>query len=507
MKGKIFRIAAIIVVVAFIFPARAGAATITVNAADEYGRVFIDISGNINLGDDDAFRINTQHLSADRVVVSLVSRGGNPLVAMQIGEWVHKFGWGTYVPSNATCASACALIWIAGAPRMVGSPAHIGFHAAFDDRTGEEIGVANAVIGAYLTKLGLGYEAVICATASSPNSVWWLPIDGSKTCGISWFALSPARGERLASAPSSPLSKAARAEVFVTVVETAESYEGVKWDVIYDENVDYYGKRLTRQAIIMDKHGYAARWPQRKYEILTIQPQCNDADNTCVVTGLVAFNAQSADRWSHGVATYSYTLKEGDKNFLIIAENGSIVQRQSSKDAAVTGDQKIEIARQQWLVVPMEYKDRFENYLQLHPDECSQHDPFAFTVVCFKRLMASQSQSPDITSSTTPQIQIATHPHTTTDLHLRAAPDPHAPDVLGPPPNDQMPRGSEVTITDECQIWHGSGRGYQDADNVWCPVSFNGQSGWANAFYLEINGNQRVACVMYPASNGCAVKQ
>jgi hypothetical protein len=119
------------------------------------------------------------------------------------------------------------------------------------------------------------------------------------------------------------------------------------------------------------------------------------------------------------------------------------------------------------------------------------------------------SNNPNVYSDNTATVglQTSTHLHTTIDLHLRVAPDPNSQDVLGPPPNDYMPRGSELTITDVCKVWNGSRRGEQDGDNIWCPVVFNGQSGWANAFFLEINGNQRLACVMYPASNGCAIKQ
>jgi hypothetical protein len=137
-----------------------------------YGRVFIDLTGDINIGDDDTFRTQAQNLSGNNIIVSLVSPGGNPLVAIQIGEWIHKFRWATYVPSNATCASACALIWIAGVPRTTGSPSYIGFHAAFDSRIGEEIGSANAIVGAYLTRLGLDYEAVYCVTAGHPNEMF-----------------------------------------------------------------------------------------------------------------------------------------------------------------------------------------------------------------------------------------------------------------------------------------------------------------------------------------------
>jgi hypothetical protein len=69
------------------------------------------------------------------------------------------------------------------------------------------------------------------------------------------------------------------------------------------------------------------------------------------------------------------------------------------------------------------------------------------------------------------------------DLHLRTQPDPHAPDALSPP-NDVMPQGSQVAIAGKCRPWMGSGRGAEDADNIWCEVSYGEHRGWVNAYYL-----------------------
>jgi hypothetical protein len=89
------------------------------------------------------------------------------------------------------------------------------------------------------------------------------------------------------------------------------------------------------------------------------------------------------------------------------------------------------------------------------------------------------------------------------DLQLREQPDPRARNILGAPPNDKMPKGSQVAVIDTCLTWMGSGRGAQNADNIWCPVLYEGQRGWANAYYLADRG-ERVACVMYPTARGCA---
>jgi hypothetical protein len=92
------------------------------------------------------------------------------------------------------------------------------------------------------------------------------------------------------------------------------------------------------------------------------------------------------------------------------------------------------------------------------------------------------------------------------DLQLREQPDPRARNILGAPPNDKMPKGSQVAVVDECLTWVGSGRGAQDADNIWCPVLYAGHRGWANAYYIADHGD-RVACVLYPPAGGCASKE
>jgi hypothetical protein len=502
------KLLAIVCLVAGIFSTRVDAATITVNAPDDFGRTFIDISGDINLGDDDAFKKQTQYLTANDVIVSLVSRGGNPLSAMQIGEWVHRFGWGTYVPSNAICASACALIWISGVPRTTGTPSYIGFHAVSDSRTGEEIGYGNAVVGAYLSKLGFSYDTVICATTSSPDEMWWLTVD--RPCGITWVVLNPVRGSRqpqtTAVAPTPQDQRFKDAVTFVAALEAHESSAGssLGGSPSYADVATYYGKQVTRDAILADKQAFAARWTERRYIMMpdTEAGECH-ADATCFVTGLVSFEAYNANRWSRGVASYSFTLQVSGKDFIITGEDGAIVQRRTNRDDALSPEAKQEIARKQWLAVAWDFKQRLENYLIQHPSECGMHDPFGFTISCSKRNMGSQQATADITGG----IQTAPSAHTTMDLHLRVAPDPLSADVLGLFSGYVMPNGSQVTITDRCQVWNGSGRGAQDADNIWCPVVYADHSGWANAFFLVDAVGNRIACLMYPRSNGCVAQQ
>ena len=43
------------------------------------------------------------------------------------------------------------------------------------------------------------------------------------------------------------------------------------------------------------------------------------------------------------------------------------------------------------------------------------------------------------------------------DLQLREQPDPRARNILGAPPKDKMPKGSQVAVIDTCLTWWGFG--------------------------------------------------
>ncbi len=90
----------------------------------------------------------------------------------------------TLVPDNASCASACAIAWLGGTTRYMAAKARIGFHAAFYKNTGQEAGVGNALIGSYLSQIGLPDRAVIYVTQASPKSMTWLTMSDAQERGI-----------------------------------------------------------------------------------------------------------------------------------------------------------------------------------------------------------------------------------------------------------------------------------------------------------------------------------
>jgi hypothetical protein len=163
----------------------------------------IAIVGTIETADTETFQEKTRALR--EAVVLLKSNGGDVVAAIRIGEMVRVRRFPTFVTD--TCASACTLIWLAGSQRYMSSHAGIGFHQASNRDTGEVSGAGNALVGSYLTRLGLGYDAVLYATSAPPGNILWMTPADARHVGIDVRVLdSGARTEYPATAVPRTLS-------------------------------------------------------------------------------------------------------------------------------------------------------------------------------------------------------------------------------------------------------------------------------------------------------------
>ena len=164
--------------VSAIVPAPAGAAEIKAVPTAPGGAV-VELGGIIEPGDDARLAAALATTPRPRGL-SLSSLGGNVQAALALGEAVRREGLATTVPARGVCASACGLVWLAGTPRAMGQDAHVGLHAAYLRRNGVsvETGAANALIGAYLGRLGFDDRAIVYLTSAAPDEMTWiLPAD------------------------------------------------------------------------------------------------------------------------------------------------------------------------------------------------------------------------------------------------------------------------------------------------------------------------------------------
>ena len=104
----------------------ASAATISLTppVADS-AQAIVRVEGPLLPGDDSEFWSRVGSLT--KAIVSFNSDGGSVLAGIAIGKAIRLKSFGTVVLDGKRCASACALAWLGGTPRFMGSSALVGF--------------------------------------------------------------------------------------------------------------------------------------------------------------------------------------------------------------------------------------------------------------------------------------------------------------------------------------------------------------------------------------------
>ena len=185
---------------------------------DDVNLIFV--LGDITSNDEEKFRdLSIKYKNA---IVALGSSGGALFPAIEIGKMIRLAGYPTMIVKGAHCTSSCALIWLAGSTRYLSPDGRVGFHAAYRDNSGkmEESGVANAIVGRYLTLLNLSEKAIIFATMASPDKISWLTRSNREDAGIDFTTLE---SKEKASEVSMPTPRTATPIVGVTPVITSRS--------------------------------------------------------------------------------------------------------------------------------------------------------------------------------------------------------------------------------------------------------------------------------------------
>jgi hypothetical protein len=127
------------------------------------------VEGELMFGDEKKFAdIAIQTSSA---VVVLSSPGGSASAGVEIGKAIRLKGFATFVMPDFPCASACALAWLGGVPRLMSAKSQIGFHAIFLGDDGKVSSDGNAVVGAYLSQLGLSSNAIRYIERRRPSAI------------------------------------------------------------------------------------------------------------------------------------------------------------------------------------------------------------------------------------------------------------------------------------------------------------------------------------------------
>ena len=173
---------AVLAVMAAIAP---GKAAVIVPAVFADGRPAISISGPIETGDTARFDA-AMRATPRPVAVVLSSPGGGAGTAIEIGDRIRAARMAVLVPPGSDCASACALIWLAGSPRLMASTARVGFHVPqFDTKAEDTTSLTlSALIGAYETRLGYSDRVVVYTMSKPPQAIQWLTWSDADALGI-----------------------------------------------------------------------------------------------------------------------------------------------------------------------------------------------------------------------------------------------------------------------------------------------------------------------------------
>lgn len=158
---------------------------VTCRVVDGESVTMVELSGDIEAGDDRYVRQALLAVDSQPLYVSLSSDGGNLQAGIEIGRAIW-FREAATVVEDAVCASACALAWLAGRPRHMAPNASIGFHAPWqgDGDDPEASTAGSAVVGGYLRDLGLTSAAIRYINEPGPDEMRWLTMDDAEQLNI-----------------------------------------------------------------------------------------------------------------------------------------------------------------------------------------------------------------------------------------------------------------------------------------------------------------------------------
>lgn len=293
----------------------------------------VQISGDIAVEDILKFKQVSKSLPP-QTIVRLDSPGGSLLGGIEIGKVIAASGFATSV--SDTCASSCALAWLAGAPRILSSSARVGFHLAYKSNVDQtESGAGNALVGSYVTGLGFGDNVVRYITSAAPDDMQWLSSRDADLLGID-IVVADSRAIRSVTKESTPSDSepvdpsTAAAELIKSIIISTTYSDTKALETVrsmYADPILYFGEMKSRKDVYSDKVKYIRRWPYRTVSLRdgTISASC--LFSRCKVTGVYDWGVGNAKgRKKSGSAVFIYEFEVSD-TIRITAEGGEVLSR------------------------------------------------------------------------------------------------------------------------------------------------------------------------------------
>jgi hypothetical protein len=172
----------------------------------------IKLEGRIEL--EDAAQFQAAADASGKAIIVLDSEGGLLDAGLAMGALINQKHFATFVPPDTACLSSCALMWLAGNPRIIAAGGVVGFHAAYFEHDGSVSAQANAKIGYYLSALGFSLDVTDYVTHAMPLKMAYLNESTARRIGLAviWGdqadepSSQPPPGTRTSRRPYDPVS-------------------------------------------------------------------------------------------------------------------------------------------------------------------------------------------------------------------------------------------------------------------------------------------------------------
>ena len=168
---------------------------------------WVEVSGEIVEGDAARLAADIdehKRASGNTVTVLLNSLGGSVLGGVDAADVIRKAEANTIVGQNATCASACFLLFLAGKEKQVFPGARIGVHSARPaDREEEDASslALSALIAREYEELGAPPTVIAKSVTTLPGEIYWLTEDDLRSMNVLFPSASSGQTPRLPQTP------------------------------------------------------------------------------------------------------------------------------------------------------------------------------------------------------------------------------------------------------------------------------------------------------------------
>jgi hypothetical protein len=265
-------------------------------------------------------------------VLALHSPGGLVASSLLIADEVHERKLATFIPTGSVCASACALIYLAGDLRVV--EGKLGVHQIYGDRpdmVATQLTISDIVEA--LSRYKTPSEVLAIMLRTPPDQMYFFSPDEVAKYGLNRTAVSPNvntdDGANASLTPPRNYSSEQRALAFLSDVldahSTATAAAVEKVAHYYANDLTYFGRPTTLTSVLTDKRAYFARWPNRTVRVKPETLRVTCYSDLCDIMGEYDWSVSAGSENKAGVALFHYEFRMGDR-LKIVTEGGQVLR-------------------------------------------------------------------------------------------------------------------------------------------------------------------------------------